>query len=1356
LQAEAGTRAAAIPIRVLILEDSPSDAELMVEALRRAGFDPGWERVATQAEFVSRLEPEPDLILSDYGLPGFTGLEAVRLARARGLDVAFILVSGSIGEGIAVEVMREGADDYLLKDRMARLGQAAIQAIEKKKLRDEMRRAERAMQESEERFRAAFEQAGVGMALRGMEPRQSRWLRVNQKLCDILGYTRDELLQLTSVDITPPEDRDLAIEYNEKLLKGEITSYSREKRYVRKDGRIIWANITLTAVTGPDGRRSHIISVIEDVTERKRVEAERMQLAAIVENSNDAIIGRSLDGTITSWNAGAERLLGYSASEAIGRPMTFVLSPGQPVRTAEINEKVIRGEAVPPHETRRRTKDGRVIDVMSSVSSLRDGEGRVVGSSQILHDITERKLQERKIEKLTRIYAVSSDINAAIVRARNKQQLYYEACRIAVEHGKFGMAWIGELDAEKLEVRPVASVGMEESGFLMRTVLSVRPESPHGQGVLPRAVREHRPVFNNDITVEPEVGGERRKEAIRRGYRSVVVLPLTVENTIVGTFSMFAKELNYFDDEELKLLTELAGNISFALEHMARQDKIEKLSRVRAISSEINTAIVRVRERDALLKETCRIASEQGKFDLVWVGTIDHEEQKVLPIAWAGFSAETAHAVSWATISSAKGTLGEAMHTRRAALRDDIEKQLPAGKLRQEALAKGCHSTVCLPLVVDDQVAALVTLFAPGRGFFNEDELALLNEAASNISFALEGIARQEKIERLSRIRAVSSQINAAIVRIRNRQELFDEACRIAVEAGRFPFAWLGIVNREAKQLKAVAWAGDERGFLDSMRRGRPLDAAATQDHGPARRAVLEKKAVVANDIRNDPAVPRKREHLERNINSVAALPLLVADEAVGVLALHAREAGFFDEEEVKMLSELASDIAFALDHIEKAEKLEYLSYYDTVTGLPNRSLFMDRAGQQMRSRGGEPLMAAVILVNLERFRNINETFGRQGGDTLLKLVAHRLEAAFHGKDYLARVGADNFGVVMRGIRDAATVVHAVESQILACFHDPFRLRETEVRAAARVGVAMFPADGAEVDTLFGNAEAALKKARVSGERFLFYAADMNARAAQVVSLETRLRKAVEAREFVLHYQPKIDLGRDAICGLEALIRWQEPGAGLVPPGAFIPLLEETGLILEVGKWAIGRALADHREWTACGCTVPRVAVNVSAIQLQRRDFADMVVGAVHEAGDTPEILELEVTESLIMKDIQESIRKLSILHGLGIHIAMDDFGTGYSSLSYIARLPISSVKIDRSFINTIAGSPQDMAIVTTIIALAHSLNLRVVAEGVETKEQSQLLKLLKCDEAQGYLFSKPLPAKEIESQLRAKAQPAR
>jgi diguanylate cyclase (GGDEF)-like protein len=969
-----------------------------------------------------------------------------------------------------------------------------------------------------------------------------------------------------------------------------------------------------------------------------------------------------------------------------------------------------------------------------------------------------RKLEQRNIEveealkklqSLNRVYAVLSGINALIVRVKNRQELFDGACRIAVDAGGFGIAWIGLVDPQTLDISVAASAGVEAESLLARSGNSAQADSALGQGFAGRAIREKRATFSNDLTLETTQGGRRREEAIRRGYHSLIALPLQVEGAVMGILSLFAKGKDFFNEDEVRLLTELAGDISFALENISRQEKFEKLARIRAVSSEINAAIVRIREPETLLRETCRIATEHGKFNLVWVALLDHEKQQIRPVSWTGFSPKTAHGVTWASTENPGVTLGEAILTRRPAVRNDIGAEPPVGILRQEAMKKGCHSTVCLPFVVDDKVAAAINLFAAGRDFFDADELALLEEMASNVSFALEHMAKQQKFEKLARIRAFSSEINAAQVRIREREALLEETCRIAAEHGKFEMIWIGSIDAAKQQVRAVAWTG-----FSPETAHRVSWKSISSAQGTLGEAVQSRKLAVRNDIEAQlPAGGLRGEAVEQGYRSTVCLPVVVDDSVAALIVLFAPGAGFFDKDELGLLEEVTADISFALQSMAQQEKVEYLSYYDPLTALPNRALFVDRLNQQLHGRGGEQRMVAVILLNLERFRNINESMGRHGGDELLKLVAQRLESAFHGKDYLARIGADGFGVMIRGALDTGTVAHALQDQVLGCFHEPFRLNGSELRVAAKAGVAVFPADGSDADTLFKNAEAALKQARESRERYLFYAADMNARAAQVLSLETRLRRAVEAQEFVLHYQPKFTLADGSICGMEALIRWQDPASGLVAPGTFIPLLEETGLILGVGKWALSKALSQHREWTARGCKVPRIAVNVSAIQLQQNDFADIVIDVVQQGGDDPGSLELEVTESLLMKDVQASIRKLSILRGLGITIAMDDFGTGYSSLAYIARLPINSVKIDRSFVNAITSSPQDMGIVTTILALAHSMNLKVVAEGVETEEQSQLLKLLKCDEAQGFLFSKPLPAAEIEALLRTQAK---
>jgi diguanylate cyclase (GGDEF)-like protein len=499
-----------------------------------------------------------------------------------------------------------------------------------------------------------------------------------------------------------------------------------------------------------------------------------------------------------------------------------------------------------------------------------------------------------------------------------------------------------------------------------------------------------------------------------------------------------------------------------------------------------------------------------------------------------------------------------------------------------------------------------------------------------------------------------------------------------------------------------------------------------------------------------------REEGLERGIRAALSLPLLVEGAPVGIMGLYAKEKDYFDAEEISQLTEVAGNIAFAIDHIARQERLDYLAYYDALTGLANRTLFLERVTQSIQSAASGGHKLALFLIDLDRFKNINDSLGRAGGDALLMQVAAWMTRNLGDANRLARVDADHFAVLLPEVLQEHDVTRLIEKSLDAFMAHSFQLRDAVFRITAKVGVALFPDDGADADTLFRNAEAALKKAKSSGERYLFHTKKMTEAVAAKLTLENQLRGALDTGEFVLHYQPKINLASGAVSGLEALIRWQKPGAGLVAPGVFIPLLEETGLILGVGKWALSKALSQHREWTSRGIATPRIAVNVSAIQLQQKDFSDVVTGTLQAQGGDPEAMELEVTESLLMQDVQENIRTLSILRALGIQIAMDDFGTGYSSLAYLARLPINSLKIDRSFITEMANSPQDMGIVTTIIALAHSMNLKVVAEGVETEEQSQLLKLLKCDEAQGYLFSKPLPAAEIETLLRGLAAEAR
>jgi diguanylate cyclase (GGDEF)-like protein/PAS domain S-box-containing protein len=595
------------------------------------------------------------------------------------------------------------------------------------------------------------------------------------------------------------------------------------------------------------------------------------------------------------------------------------------------------------------------------------------------------------------------------------------------------------------------------------------------------------------------------------------------------------------------------------------------------------------------------------------------------------------------------------------------------------------------------------------------------------------------RIAQLQRVQAMLSGINTLVVRVRDHAELFKEACNIAVAAGGFAMAWIGLLDRGLLEIVPVASVGATEDLLTCIEQGLSMTGANAAG-SPIVRVIREKGSVVVNDLQSNPNSAMGPIYAAAGIRSLAILPLIVADEAVGVLALYAEEGVFFHADELTLLTELASDIAFAIDHIEKRDRLEYLAFYDPLTGLANRALFLDRVSQCLRTAANEGKTLALILIDLERFKNVNDSLGRPAGDELLRQVAEWLTKKVGDSSLLARVGADHFAAVLPALSTGIDPAQLIKETLQAFLKHPFLWKGASYRLSAKTGVALFPVDGTGAETLFGNAEAALKKAKTGGDPCLFYAHTMRDAAAGRLSLESQLRQALDQEQFVLHYQPKINLATGKIMGAEALIRWNDPNTGLVPPGRFIPILEETGLINEVGRWALQRAIGDYLCWRRAGLSVVRIAVNVSALQLGSRGFVhevEKILGADPMAAAG---LELEITESLIMADVKHSVASLRKLRSMGVTVAIDDFGTGFSSLSYLAQLPINTLKIDRSFVAELATTHGSSVLVAMIINLAHSLKLSVVAEGVETAEQLGILRELGCDNVQGYLYSKPVP----------------
>ena len=626
--------------------------------------------------------------------------------------------------------------------------------------------------------------------------------------------------------------------------------------------------------------------------------------------------------------------------------------------------------------------------------------------------------------------------------------------------------------------------------------------------------------------------------------------------------------------------------------------------------------------------------------------------------------------------------------------------------------------------------------------------LALLIAAFSGWQVARDRKERkgaEDRLKHLNRLYAMVTGITASMVRVRDRADLFNRSCQTAVEHGEFEMAWIAVVDPNEKRIVPVAWAGRDEPVMSVIRAHFASSEGTLEGNTLAAQAIREKAAVVANDVKTDQRLVFGKMHAQSGIRSLAVIPLIVSDNAIGVFTLYTSKPEFFDAAGLLLLTELAGNVAFAIDHLERQERLDRLYYYDTLTGLANRRSFLERVTRYMLSAADDGHKMAVFLIDLERFKKLNDSLGRSAGDALLKQVAEWLAQNAGNANLVARLDADHFAVVLPKAMYEANVARVLEKTIAAFMKHEFSLNDAVYRMAAKFGVAVFPDDGTDADMLFNNAEAALKKAKASRDRYLFYAQKMTETVAMSLGIENRLRRALEREEFVLHYQPKVNIVSGKLTGAEALIRWNDPVSGLTLPGRFIPILEETGLIHDVGRWVLRKAIEDYQRWRNDGLPAVRIAVNVSPLQLRNRNFVSEIQQAISVAADAAAGLQLEITESVIMQDVNHSIGSLLAIRALGVTIAIDDFGTGFSSLNYLTKLPVDTLKIDRSFVVEMVSATGGLTLVSVIINLAHALKLNTVAEGVETEEQLRQLRLLGCHEMQGYLFGKPVPVESFE-----------
>jgi diguanylate cyclase (GGDEF)-like protein/PAS domain S-box-containing protein len=498
------------------------------------------------------------------------------------------------------------------------------------------------------------------------------------------------------------------------------------------------------------------------------------------------------------------------------------------------------------------------------------------------------------------------------------------------------------------------------------------------------------------------------------------------------------------------------------------------------------------------------------------------------------------------------------------------------------------------------------------------------------------------------------------------------------------------------------------------------------------------------SDVTQETRFRRAPLAAKAGLHGAFAFPIRSGNDTLGVMEFFSLASRPPDEALLQSTHAIGSQIGLFIARKQAEERIRHLAHYDDLTGLANRSMFSQRVSNAIAKARRNGMQLAILFIDLDRFKNINDTLGHGAGDNVLKEVAERLHGCLRESDTVGRLGGDEFVVLLDEMPQS---MHSAEvaQKILAAIARPFAFDTQEFHLTASIGISTYPADSEDLQSLLKNADVAMYRAKELGKNnFQFYSAQMNIHNLEHLEMESSLRRALERNEFVLHYQPKVDIRSGRIIGMEALVRWQHPTKGQIPPMQFIPLAEETGLIVPIGEWVLRTACAQNKSWQEQGLPPLCIAVNLSARQFTHKNLLQDVARVLNETGLDAAFLELEITESMVMHNPEHAIELLNKMKAMGISISIDDFGTGYSSLSYLKRFPIDSVKIDRSFIKDLPMDGDDAAITRAIIAMAHGLKLKVIAEGAETGEQLSFLRAHKCDEMQGYYFSKPLPEHEF------------
>jgi diguanylate cyclase (GGDEF)-like protein len=736
-------------------------------------------------------------------------------------------------------------------------------------------------------------------------------------------------------------------------------------------------------------------------------------------------------------------------------------------------------------------------------------------------------------------------------------------------------------------------------------------------------------------------------------------------------------------------------------ERNAQEQGLARLTELYAALSRTSQLISRVSNRSQLFDELCRICVGTTGLMLAAVGMLKRDRSSIEFVAAHGDQKrylQTLELLSEKGVADHSDGMHAPLYTRGSRVFDVADKS--RGVFPSEA---------SFPLICQNEVVGVLCVFSQEKQYFKKDIVELMEQLAMEASFALDGLHREAERRRQASVLADQNRV-----------------------------------------LNLIASGAELKAILTTL-----AEFIEVQSEGGLCSLVAQNAGGTGVCVGLSPSMPPgfDRTVAGTRLQLLSDRPIVGSkDQLLGMLSLYKRPDAELRQPNSPLIGICANLAGIAIESCQAAERIRHLAHHDDLTGLPNRLLFNYQLPKALARAQRDGTSVGVLFLDLDRFKIINDTLGHDAGDMVLRQIAGHLRSCVREIDTLARVGGDEFTVLVEQLADTQ-YLGAIADKLLTAMASPLAIGGNVYQLSGSIGIAVYPDDGADGASLLKNADIAMYGAKASGRNnYQFYSSDINAHSLERLALENELRQAVARREFEVHYQPKVDISTGRIAGAEALVRWRHPHRGMLLPGEFIFVAEEVGLISSIGSFVLDTVCADIAQWRDAGLPPMRVAINLSAQQFADSRLIDNLNQVLQQTGCDPELLEFEITESVVMTSPGKALQLLEQIKDYGITLAIDDFGTGHSSLAYLKRFPVDSVKIDCTFVRDIAKDPNDVAIIKAIIALGHSLDLKVVAEGVESITQLEILRRFQCDEFQGFLFSEAVPSAKIASILAANA----